>query len=484
MHKRVLRASLTVFLLLCFALSASADDKAIRDAVTRELDHPSMRHGWTGVCIQSLRDGRTIFARNEDVLLIPASNMKLLVSAVCADVLPADFHYTTPVLRKGEVVDGTLNGDLYLKGTGDSTMENADLRKLAKAVKAAGITRITGDVIGDGSVFDDTRLGSSWSWDYLAAYYAAEIDGLTVDRGCVRVLVKPGAVGESAKVTLEPDCGYVTVSNSAVTVAAGDKDTAVIDRPLGSNTIVVYGNIRAGSAGLDEAVSVREPSLHVAYLFRQFLRDEGIIVDGSARQGATPPNLTKVAEHESPKLGKILDLLNKPSDNLIAESLLKTLGVVKKGKGTADAGAEVEREYLRRIGVPDAEWSIVDGSGLARMNMLTPRAQVKNLRHAWKIPNKDLFVNSLPVAGVAGSIRSRMKGTPAEGNVKAKTGYIGRARTLSGYVTTKDGEPLVFCLMMNHYTGTTSDINAVQDRICTILAGSSTGKVPVARKTK
>jgi PBP4 family serine-type D-alanyl-D-alanine carboxypeptidase len=474
MHSlRTVRFALAACLLVAGASISRADDAAIKAAIDKELADPSMTHGWTGVVVKSLEDHRVIYALNDDRLFIPASNMKLLVSSCCTDALPADFHYTTPVLRDGILDGGTLNGNLYLKGSGDSTLEAKDLVELAKAVKAAGITRVNGDVVGDGSCFDAKRLGYSWEWDDLAAYYSAEIDGLTVDRGTVHTSVTAGDVGKAPVVSVNPDAGYMLVRNTATTVADSAEETLSIDRPLASNVITVSGAIRKGTKVHYEDVSMEEPSVYTAFLFRKCLRDEGITVSGTARGGVSPAGAAQVASHDSLPLPQILKLLNKPSDNLIAESLLKTLGLVKRGKGTTAAGREVEEEYLKKIGVEAGNYMITDGSGLSRLDLVTPDTLASVLSYMWSHPNRQAFIDSLPIAGVDGSLRNRMKGPATNGNVHAKTGYVGKARNLAGYVNTKDGEPLVFVLLMNHYNGETSAINAVQDRICEILANSS-----------
>lgn len=470
---RSVRFALAACTLAACATLSHADDAAIKAAIDKELADPSMAHGWTGVIVKSLEDHRVIYALNEDRLFIPASNMKLLVSSCCTDVLPADFKYTTPVLRDGSVAGGTLNGNLYLKGSGDSTLEAKDLTELAKAVRAAGITTVNGDIVGDGSCFDNKRLGFAWEWDDLAAYYSAEIDGLTVDRGTVHASVTAGDVGAPPVVSLNPDAGYMLVRNMATTVADSAEESLVIDRPLASNVITVSGSMRKGTKVHNEDVSMEEPAVYTAFLFRKLLRDEGITVAGTARGGVTPSSATQVASHDSQPLPEILKLLNKPSDNLMAESLLKTLGLVKTGKGTTDAGRQVEEQYLKKIGVESGNYMISDGSGLSRLDLVTPNTLAAVLAYMWPHPNREAFINSLPIAGVDGSLRNRLKGTAGANNVKAKTGYVGKARNLAGYVNTKDGEPLEFVLLMNHYNGETSAINAVQDRICVILANSS-----------
>lgn len=467
------RRALAALAVLCFAAAARADDATLRETIARELQHPALAHGWTGVYIRSLDSHRVLYAQNEERLFIPASNMKLLVSAVAADVLPSDFRYTTPVLRDGDLAGGVLRGNLYLKGSGDPTLETKDLRGLARAVFKAGITRVDGDIVGDATALDDQRFGFGWGLGDLPFYYSAEISGLTVDRGTVNLSVTPGNVGEAPKASLEPDAGYMLVRNNATTVADSQPETLSVGRLLGANVITVSGGIRRGNKNQVQGVTVVDPAAYTTHLFRALLRESGVEVTGAARTGAVPAAATEVAAHDSPGLSRILSLLNKPSDNLIAETLLKTLGKVKKGKGTIAAGDEVEREFFRRIGVNQEEVVIADGSGLSRHNLVTPRALATLLSFMWTHPNREAFVQSLPVSGVDGSLRSRMKGTAAEGRVMAKTGYVGKARSLSGYVSTRGGETYVFAMLMNHYNGTTADVNGVQDRILAAIASST-----------
>ncbi|HEY3266308.1 MAG TPA: D-alanyl-D-alanine carboxypeptidase/D-alanyl-D-alanine-endopeptidase [Armatimonadota bacterium] len=466
------RAAVALCIFGC-SLSALASDESIRVSVTKELASPTLAHATVGVCIRSLSDGRTILTKEADRLLMPASNMKLLVSSCCTDALPADFHYTTPALRDGTLDGGTLTGNLYLKGDGDPTLEYADLQQLARDVKAAGITHVTGDVVGDGSALDSRKLGSGWEWDDLSAYYAAEVDGLTVDRGSVTVRTLPGEVGQPPAVSVDPDAGYVLIRNEATTVQDSAPETLEVSRELGENIIVASGQIRRGNKTAVEYVSVHNPSAYTAFLFRKCLQDAGITIDGSPRSGVTPAGATKVAAHDSAGLPDILKLLNKPSDNLIAETLLKTLGRVKKGNGSAAAGADVERAYLEKIGVDAASVNIVDGSGLARQDNVTADALTRVLSYMWSHPNRSAFVDSLPVAGVDGTIRNRMKGGFTTGNVQAKTGSLTRVSSLSGYVRTRDGEPLVFSIVMNNFTGGGSEAHAIQDRICAAMAAST-----------
>lgn len=462
-----------VLTLLTLAAAAHADDAAIRAGIEKELANPAIAHGWTGVLVKSLTDQRTVFSLNSDRLFIPASNMKTVVSASWTDMLPTDFHYETPVLRDGGLANGVLTGNLYLKGTGDSTMETKDLRALAKAVRAAGITGVSGDIVADASYFDNNFLPEGWDWADLPYYYSAEVCGLTVDRGTVNVRITPTEVGQPPKVSLDPDAGYMLIRNTATTVADSAPQTLDVGRERAANVITVQGSIRLGNKGETNSITMEDPGLYTAFLFREMLRQEGVSVSGVARNGTVPGNAQVVATHTSPDLPEILRLLLKPSDNLIAESLLKTLGAVKGKGGSTAAGAAVERTYLKKIGVDPNNVFISDGSGLSRMNLISPDTLVAILSDMWTTPHRDSFVNALPIAGVDGTLRSRMKGTPAEGNVHAKTGYVGKARTLSGYVTARDGETYAFSMMMNHYNGETSAINTIQDHICEILASSS-----------
>jgi len=467
---------ITVLLLVC-AFCAAAASAASAQTLTERIDailkDPALDHGLQGVLIRSLKTGQTLYERNADNLMIPASNFKLLVSATAIEQLGPDFVFKTEAYTSGKLDNGILDGDVIIKGGGDPVLLTADLTDLARQLKTAGISRINGNVIADDSLFDKQRLGWGWSWDEFPYYFAAEISALSLNRNTVDVWVYPGKdVGAKAEVKFIPDTDYLTIENTATTGKPGTKDTIWVTRALGQNIIKVGGSIAQDTkvTKRDSPVTMDEPQLYTGCVFAAELAKQGIKAVGSVQVGKTPVEAKLVATHTSPPLSKILALLNKPSDNMIAEMLLKTLGAVVKGTGSSDSGADVETEFLKKAGLDMSELSIVDGSGLSRLDYVSPRNLVTLLGYMRASKNSKVYIDSLPIAGVDGSLYYRMKNTSAQGNLHGKSGFIGHVSTLSGYVNTKSGEPLVFSIMMNHHLCPSSDATKIQDKICVLLA--------------
>jgi D-alanyl-D-alanine carboxypeptidase/D-alanyl-D-alanine-endopeptidase (penicillin-binding protein 4) len=465
------RSALAIILLACSIAQASTSQLA--SAVDQLLADPLLRHGSQGVVVKSLRTGRVLYDRSGDTVLIPASNMKLLVSAAALDTFGPEHMFVTRIYSAGTLsTDGTLVGDIVLVGGGDPVLKRKDLAELARSVAEKGVRRVKGVVVGDDTLFDDVRLGLGWAWSDEPYYYSAEISALCIDGNSVDVSVLPGsAAGQPVKVRLEPETSYLRVVNTAVTSGSGTS-TISVDREHGKNVVRVSGRLPIGVKYTDpvERISVADPPRYVAEEFRSALEAAGVKVEGRALSRKLPAGATQLAEHASPPLREILLALLKPSDNLIAEMLFKSLGAAKTGFGTAESAEAAEMEFVRRAGMDPGAIGIADGSGLSRRNYISPNNLVALLSYMWRHKYGRVYTDSLPVAGVDGTLRRRMKGTPAEGNVRAKTGYVSRVSCLSGYVTTKSGEPLVFSIMMNGHLSPVTEATAVQDRICELLA--------------
>lgn len=464
---------LLTFLLLCVAVAASAGAADMKSGIDEILGDRALKNGIQAVVVQSLKTGQVLYERNGDTLMIPASNFKLLVSATTLELLGPDFKFQTEVFANGQVQNGVLDGDLIIKGGGDPVLSTADLTGLAEQVKSAGIKSVKGNIIADDSLFDRQRLGSGWSWDSLQYYYSAEVSALNLNRNTVDVYVRPGEkVGDPVEIELSPKTTCFTVESAATTGEKGSTNTIWVSRPLGLNIIRVSGSIAQGTkvTSRETLRSIMEPQLYTGCAFETELAKQGIEVSGSVRSGRLPEGAKAVASHSSPPLSRVLPLLNKPSDNLIAEVLLKYLGAHFKGTGSWDKGAEVERELFKKMGMDMDGLSISDGSGLSRFNYISANNLIKLLSYMHSSKRYQVFFDSLPIAGVDGSLYSRMRNTSATNNLRAKTGYIGRVSSLSGYVNTKSGEPMVFSIIMNHHLCPKSDATGLQDKICVMLA--------------
>jgi len=464
-----MRSRAVCWLVWCGLLSvaASAD---LKGDIDRLLQNPALAHSITAVLVVSLQDGRVLYERDADVMLIPASNQKLLTAAAALHQLGADFRFTTRLWMTGQIdKQGVLHGDLVLEGRGDPTISLKDIEAMARAVEGAGIRRIEGYLLYDETYFDGIRRGWDWAWDDEPYYYAPCLSAVCVERNAVTVFVSPGdALGSEPQVRLSPPTNYLLVRNEATTGAAGTPMTIFITREHARNIVVVRGQfpLDARPDSARQALSVEEPPRYALWLLREALEKRGITTRyRTALSSRVPTGAHLLYTHTSAPLAALLPLLNKPSDNLIAECLMRTLGAVVHGEGSAAAGERVMRDFLRRAGLNLKALHIVDGSGLSRRNQISARNLVTLLRYMASHLQAKVFSDSLPIAGVDGTLRNRLVNTPAQGRVRAKTGSLSRVSTLAGYLTTSSGQDLVFAILMNNFNGSMATARAVQDAI-------------------
>lgn len=388
---------------------------------------------------------------------MPASNFKLIVGSTALQRLGVNFSYVTTVLADAAPQNGVENGNVYLRGGGDSLLSAGDLNDAAAAVAAAGIKSVTGSVITDASHFDTQRLGYGWSWDDLPYYYAPVVTALELEDGVVHLHVRSGStVGEPVSVTFEPQSGAFTIDNELLTGPRKSKDTSDIARPWDEpRTIALVGRypLGAGESG-DFRPSVPDPESYAGDVFARALAAHGVSVSGGVKDGRTPAHPVTLWSHHSLVMPKLLARFWYPSDNLMGELLLKELGVLDAGEpGTDEHGAVVERQFLRSIGVDPDTVSIADGSGLSQYDRITPRDLLKILEYDWRSPNRTILIDALPFAGVRGTLRHSFIGTPAEYKVWAKTGSISHVRTISGFVQTRTHGVVTFSLLINQWMG-------------------------------
>jgi D-alanyl-D-alanine carboxypeptidase/D-alanyl-D-alanine-endopeptidase (penicillin-binding protein 4) len=469
----------------------------LRAALDSVAAAPEFRNANWGILIVDPVAPETLYSRNAGKLFMPASNMKIATGATALALLGPDYRYRTTVVARGPVRGGMLDGDLVIIGRGDPTVSDhmrgdamQPLRDLADSVAARGVTKIRGRVVAAGDAFPDTPLGFGWAWDDLDFPYSAGVDELLFNEGFSRLIVRAGErVGETPTVTTAPARTYPRVRVSAVTVApppptppetpvdsTRPQPTLTFAADTVRGSVVVSGEIIAADTAVLE-VAHRDPTGAYLAAFVEALRERGVGVDSAAEaQGDGVRTDDTLVVMISPPLSEILPALEKPSQNQIAEVLLKTLGLERGGAGTADSGRRVIERQLIEWGADSAGFAVRDGSGLSRHNYLAPETVVRVLDAMRRHPSFTVFYEALPVAGVDGTIRGRMKGTPAERNVHAKTGTLDKARALSGYVTTGDGRQLIFSFLANNYTVRTRDVDRAVDGILARLAGSTLGR--------
>lgn len=489
-------AALLPGFLVLSVLSLPAHAQSLAKRLDSRLDRPPFNRQLWGVALVDER-GRLLYGRNENRLFIPASNTKLVVSAVASALLPPDWRVKTS-LYGWPVVDGVLQGDLVLYGRGDPTMDRrcygldttlagvcdtdpfARLHQLVDSLKAKGVRAVTGDVVGDGSYFEPTLVHPDWGAFDLNWWYAAPVSGLGFHDNSVDFDWQPGPrAGTPALITMSPDLGDIAFENRTVTVSPGG-ESDIGDRFFrspGTLQIWAEGTVALDNARRTESFALPDPNLYAARALRQSLAEAGIAVTGTTRSTtdstlnaqlrATPPLAESLSR---PLRDWIFPILN-TSQNWFAEMLLKQLGRQFGKAGSWPQGLEVERRFLiDSVRVDSTQISLSDGSGLSSSNLVSPLAFTQVLRFIRNHPRYSTFSAGLPQSGRAGSLRNRFLGTPLAGRVRAKPGTISRVNSLSGYIELERGKTVIFSVQANNHTQPSRAILAEIDSVVVEMA--------------
>jgi serine-type D-Ala-D-Ala carboxypeptidase/endopeptidase (penicillin-binding protein 4) len=508
--------------------------ESLRARLAAHVSQPRYAAAVWGVKVVSLDTGVTVFEHNAGKYFSPASNAKLYSAALALARLGGDYRIKTSIYSTAPpAASGTIKGDLIVYGRGDPTMAarlaGGDYFKpfepLALAIANAGVRRVEGDLVGDESFFKGPPFGSGWEWDDLQWYYGAEVSALTGNDNAVDLFVKPAdRAGLPCRITTGPQTSLVTIMNRTETVAKGSESRITVYRPVGENIIYVSGRLAIGDRDYSGSVAVHDPARLFVTLLKQALAERGITVTGRVRtidwkyREVTPLDLTKFVEVGAVESLPIKDIVRetlKPSQNLYAQLLLLQVGAqTQQGSGaggqglasgvqgntqrnarttspeaipgprppvpdpqqtTEEAAIEEMNKFLSEAGINKGDVVLEEGSGLSRKDLITPAATVELLkfmsRHRWG----DAFRDSLPIAGVDGTLERRMKTTTAAGNLRAKTGTLRYVYTLSGYVTTASGERLAFSILLNnaHNMDRAASPRDDLDALAVMLAGFS-----------
>jgi D-alanyl-D-alanine carboxypeptidase/D-alanyl-D-alanine-endopeptidase (penicillin-binding protein 4) len=427
--------------------------------------------------VVSLGTGQVLYEKDSKVLMRPASNTKLITSATALHVLGTSYQFKTSVFVDSQQPNGVVNGNLYIKGYGDPDLKSSDLDSLTSQLKSMGITRITGDIVADNSFFDDLYWGNGWMWDDEPEADEMFISALSINKNCVKVNVIPAVTdNDSSIVTIDPTTSYVSVLKNIRTVRDSSRNPLKISRLFKDrlNAITVDGEIQIGSKPRQQGVSVWKPELYTAHLLKESLQRSGILPLGQPSSGFTPWKAVEIVQRLWP-LDSVIVTMNKSSDNLSAENLLKTIAVFRGGiPGSARNGIYAVNEFLSSCGIDTTRLQIVDGSGVSHYNLITADQLVQLLVSISKRPEMfPRFYASLPIAGVDGTLQDRMKTSSAAGNLRAKTGTINGVSTLSGYVQSRDGEMIAFSMMMQNFVIPAVSYRSAQDKIGELLASFS-----------
>jgi D-alanyl-D-alanine carboxypeptidase/D-alanyl-D-alanine-endopeptidase (penicillin-binding protein 4) len=438
------------------------------------------RAAW-GIAVRSLDRREQLFALNAGTLLVPASVAKLVTVATAADAVGWDYRYITTLHAAGPIVDGVLQGDLLVVGSGDPSIGGRagdDLSTWVEGLKAAGIRRIDGRIIGDDDLVEEPRPQLAWGWDDLAYTTGTLFGALNLAENRTTLTIVPGpAAGVPASIAVDPRLPRL-ISNRVATGAASSAQLVWPEQRPGEPSLTVAGSIPVAAPPVVLAIAVGNPTLWFASALKSRLVRDGIEVTGEAVDiddvMPTPARdlATVIYTHQSRPLSEIAQPVFKDSVNLYAEALMR-LNAARDILPTNDAALEGLRTRLDAWGISNTSYQLVDGSGLSRRDAISAEAVIAVLERMADSTATSPFVTGLPIAGVDGSLATRMKGTPAEGNVRAKTGTMSNIRTLAGYVTTRDAERLAFAILMNNFDGTGAQANDALDAIAVGLASFS-----------
>lgn len=477
---------------------ASETKPAERFAVRADslVNSAPVNKGAWGLLVVDAATGETLYEKNADRYFTPASNMKLLTTALALDKLGPDYRFRTTLETHGSITQGILAGDLILVGRGDPNLSNRKfpfdtkeefdgppekvLSDLADQVVAHGVKDISGDIVGDDSYFPRDRYPDGWEIDDMVWEYGAAISAIVLDDNSVTVTLTPGEKpGDPTLAVVDPATSDFTVKNEATTaekleksdkLEKSEKPDLTLVREPGSNTVLLTGTLPAKSAPRKLILAVQEPALHAATTLARLLADRGVNFHGNARANHDPDaaeaSRSVLAEHVSLPLGTTLKLVNKISQNLHTEILLRTAARQQERWATSDDLLKFPEEFYAKVGIAPGDVAQEDGSGLSRHDLVTPRAFVALLLYAQKQTWFPVYFDSLPVAGLDGTLTDRMKKAGIMGRIHAKTGSVEHVRTLSGYAETAGGRRLIFSFLSNNENVKDHEVHDTLDGLC------------------
>jgi D-alanyl-D-alanine carboxypeptidase/D-alanyl-D-alanine-endopeptidase (penicillin-binding protein 4) len=444
-----------------------------------------------GVSVFDLSTDSSIIEKNDGLLFMPASNLKLFTSAAALELLGPNFRFQTGFCRRG-VIDkkGTLKGDLVIRGGGDPLVSGRFRSSITEildywvdSLRTWGIKKIEGRIVVDNNFFEPPDLGPGWSWDDLSYWYACPASALSFNDNCVDLRFSPGAkVGDPAVIRFNPNTSYITTHNNAITLPGDSSFTLDYHRIPNTNDVTFFGGIPLNDTLEIDYVSVNRPDLYCATIFGELLlrsdlevkEGVGAISDMDSTQAAAYSErlLIPLFTWMSDTLGVVLKVINTNSQNFFAEQTLRTLGATRGKEGSLKEGIGTVTDFLASIGITTDDAIMYDGSGLSYLNLVKPLAIIKLLRFMSRSPNFTIFYESLATPGKDKALGNRLKGREHNDQVRAKTGYIANVSTFSGYVRgPQSGHLLAFSIMVNHYVCPVSYVEAWEDSLISLLLG-------------
>jgi serine-type D-Ala-D-Ala carboxypeptidase/endopeptidase (penicillin-binding protein 4) len=474
---------LTSFLIPIFGLESRANSlESIQTQIAKFLKRPGVRSAQWGIQILDPANSSVLLEVNPDKPFLPASVLKVVTTSAALEKLGPDFKYRTGVYTNGTIdPSGLLLGDVVLVGRGDPNLtdpygelfEKPALLELAQEMKGRGINRVQGDIIGDDSYFGLDTSSRGWTVQALRNLYGAP-NALSINNNVLWISVRPTKINQRAIVAVEPQNSYFRIRNLAKTGSRRARQTIYVRLIRATNTIEVSGTLPSTKT-YSKDILLEKSAEVAASMLQDALQREGITVQGkvyATHSGGVSEEQRKswklLAEHTSPPLIRALEIINKKSQNLHAEMLLRTMGAEFKGSGTNEAGLQVVKEFLVDAGIDSEKVKLNDGCGLSRENLLTPRFQTSLLHFLSQRYYFDLFRNTLAISGTDGTLKNRLSALDVRGSIHAKTGTLNGVTTLAGYMTTRSGRNLVFSIFANHVNAV-ARVKKTIDEICSLF---------------
>lgn len=486
------RASTTLAVL---ALAWPAWSATLAEKIDRVL---ATSNAFWGIQVVDIQSGKTLYQWNANRFFVPASNTKLFTTAMALSRLGPDFTFQTRVVTDAPPdATGRIAGPLRLVGGGDPNLSAraipyhrgptagdplAAIEALADQVAAHGVKRVDGDVLGDDTWYVWEPYAAGWGIEDPESDDGPPISALTINDNAFAVAIHPGArEGDIAGLTLEPPLEPFAIDNRVLTAAPGSERRVRYSRLPGSRSLHLWGSVSQPQTMI---FAMDDPARYAAEALRAALEDRGIAVMGRAaavhqypneipdlteRTSAMAPGGVELARRVSAPLFEDLRITDKVSQNLHAELALRAVGKARRNVGSFEAGLEELKTFLGEVGIAPDHYNIRDGSGLARLNLVTPAAVVTLLSYMRRSPHADLWMQLLPVGGEDGTLATRFTGTPAAGRVHAKTGSLSHVSALSGYIQRANGRWVVFSMLVNNYNAPTGEVRGAMDRICNLI---------------
>jgi len=470
-------------LLVIFLLSNQLifADQAI---INQFIDDDKLDGAFVGVLVKDILADSVIYSHNSDLRFSTASNLKLFTSAAAIELLDPDYQFKTSFYINGIISKkGELKGDLVIAGGGDPLISGRFRESITEilgfwsdSLTAKGVKKVKGDLVIDNTFFESDILAPGWSHDDLTYWYACPISALSFNDNCVDLHVYPAKkIGTECLITIQPQTDYIEIINNTTTRGAGLDNTLDFYRYPGTNTVEFFGGIAIDDTnGVIDYVSVDNPNLYCANVFRDIMNENGINIKGhiiNIDLNDLPSkykyeNLTRLFDWRSESMSLVISVINKNSQNFFAEQTLKTIGAEICGSGSFKASTKIVRNWLESISITAEDVSYYDGSGLSYMNLAKPSAIIKLLDYMHSSPNFEIYYKSLAIPGVDRSVRRRMADHPLAEMMRTKTGSIANTRTFAGYLTTGNGRLMAFSIMVNDHSVKNSEIDDWMDNFC------------------